>query len=81
MFGVRNDLLGMFFYAAVFIAAFFGMPIPQWMALTVTGVAAFLALRFVYIQAFVLRKWCDFCVGSNVISLAIFVVVLLAPTV
>ncbi len=78
LFGIRNDMLGMFYYATVFIFSFFMIPIPHTLALFVTGGASAMALLLIFIQAFVLKKWCDFCLGSSVVTFAIFLTVLLA---
>lgn len=76
LLGIKNATLGLFYYAIVFLVAAFHVPLSPVLALVVTGAAAAMAIVLLSIQAIVLRKWCDFCVGSNIITIAIFLATL-----
>lgn len=74
LLGINNATLGLFYYLSVFLVTIFAIPVPATIILLVTGAAAAMALTLISLQLFVLRKWCDFCMGSNVITLAIFII-------
>jgi uncharacterized membrane protein len=78
LLGINNATLGIFYYTIVFLVSIFHIPVPQTWALLVTGAAAAMAFVLLSIQALILRKWCDFCIGSNIITLAIFIVLVAA---
>lgn len=80
MFGIPNEVVGMAYYAATAagvlllgrgFTALFGISV--WSALIVAGgIAAISTLILLVIQAFVLRQWCDYCIASALITIAIF---------
>lgn len=80
MFGIPNEVVGMVYYAAAAagalllgggVSAVFGIPV--WGALVVAGgIATVSSLILLCVQAFVLRQWCDYCIASAAITLAIF---------
>lgn len=75
MMGVPNEVVGLFYYAAVFVSAFFVLaPAVYTARLVIAAGAAIAGLGLLLIQAFVLRRWCEYCVGSALISVAIFAV-------
>jgi len=76
-FGVANEISGMFYYGLVVLLSglvIYGIsnPFISWFLL-ISGGAAFLAsIYFTYLQGFVLKKWCYYCVTSAIITLLIF---------
>lgn len=80
MFGIPNEVVGMVYYAATAagvlligggVSSIFGISV--WSALILAGgIAAISSLILLAIQALVLRQWCDYCIASAVITLAIF---------
>jgi uncharacterized membrane protein len=80
MFGIPNEVVGMVYYAATAagvlllwngFTAIFGISV--WGALVAAGgIAAVSSLILLAVQAFVLRQWCDYCIASALITLAIF---------
>lgn len=82
LFWLPNEVLGMFYY--VFITAgtfilFFGVVAFDGFSLSamfffVSGIVALVSLFLVGVQAFVLKDWCDHCLLSAGINIAIFVI-------
>lgn len=79
--GVQNEVLGMVYYAFV---AFFALIILSGVSLTsgvslslvfsaISGPAALFSLTLVFIQIFVIREWCEYCLVSAFVSIAIFI--------
>ena len=82
VFGVPNEILGMLYY--VFIAGgttliflgvessiFFSLPV---LLLFASGAVMLVSIFLVGVQAFVLKDWCDLCLTSTGINIAIFVI-------
>lgn len=70
LFGVKNDVLGFVFYVSsailcAFMVLEFG-PIALWQTVVTAMIvgAALMSLFFTYLQAFVLKHWCFWCVMS-----------------
>ena len=80
MFGVKNELLGLFFYVGVIVAALASlggyMTIPTW--LWQLGLAGGFAVSFILtgIQVFVLRAYCSWCLASAFINLLVLITAL-----
>ena len=74
LMGVPNEVIGMFYYAAIAVTSFFVLTgILATTRLLITACAAIAGIGLLGIQAFVLKKWCEYCVASTLISVAIFV--------
>ena len=78
MFGFSNAILGMAYYLLVVIG-YLLQPVPrvdfvQHSLLAFTTVAAWFSLYLIYIQGFILKKWCFWCVISALISLMIAII-------
>jgi uncharacterized membrane protein len=83
--GIHIERIGMAYYLCVFAFHAFVLTDPTVLfsgavlvALIVSGLSVLFSLYLIAIQAFVLKHWCTWCVGSAFISLAIFVLTLLA---
>ncbi len=76
--GVPVALLGVLFYATVLLTSVYFLtnkPGPKLMLLL--GLAGFIpTLYLLYLQAFVIRAWCQYCLLSALTSTAIFVMAL-----
>lgn len=84
-FGIPNEVMGLGYYAAVFIGVIMlflevqhiGF-IPFLPAFLIgSGMSALFALYLLYVQYMVLKEWCEYCVASAIASIAIFVLFLL----
>ncbi|MDO8470777.1 MAG: vitamin K epoxide reductase family protein [bacterium] len=86
MFGFPNEILGMGYYALVAFGAMLlqsGVsmigPFPlRLLSLATSGTAALFSLYLIYIQAFVLKEWCEYCVATALTSCAIFAILALS---
>lgn len=79
-FGIDNQLLGMVYYSGIAIFAATtvgGLAWPVFIftlfKLATIGSALF-SFYLIYIQAFVLKEWCEWCLVSAVLSILIFLI-------
>lgn len=66
MFGIPNSVLGLIMYVAI-LGLSVAVPagtLPHWMLQAVVTVGFLFSLYFTYIQAFVLKAFCTWCVIS-----------------
>ncbi len=79
-FGLRNEVGGMIYYIFIFLingSVLFNIKIPlQIMAFSIFSsfIAFLFSIYLICIQAFVIRKWCTWCVASAFISTFIFLI-------
>lgn len=85
LFGIPNEVIGIGFYVLVLVLLFLfflgvssilGFPIGA-LLLTLAIPASLASLYLLGIQAFVLKKWCDYCVLSVLINFSIHYVAML----
>jgi uncharacterized membrane protein len=84
-FGVDNTIYGMLYYSGMFlmgILIFLNHNIFKQLAVyySIVGVSlvtVFFSLRLIYIQAFILKKWCYYCIASAIISILILITLVL----
>ena len=78
-FGVENAIPGMLYYLSIFfygIVSFFnqnifkGNIVYYFIVSASIGSVAFSAY-LIFVQAFVLKKWCDYCIISSIASMII----------
>ena len=82
IFGVDNTFLGMFYYFFVLASAIFLLIYPlllnfnyiYWTIIGITGSAALFSFYLLFVQFFVLKKWCEYCSTSAALSIGIFLV-------
>ena len=82
-FGVENTIPGMGYYALIFIYGMgllsnrnlFKEVIVYYSIVGLSSASVLFSLYLAYIQKYVLRKWCYYCIISTVASLLIFVVI------
>jgi len=80
-FGIHNETLGMLYYGSVIggmVLIVLGIgavgPISLLLFLRAIGaVAAFFSVLLLYVQAAVLKEWCEYCIASAIFCIAIFV--------
>ncbi len=81
--GIRNEYLGIFYYliiAAFYLASLiFNIPSHvSFYILLITSLAFLFNFYLVFVQLFVLKKWCTFCLWSSASSFLILVLSFLA---
>ena len=84
-FGIPNEILGFLYYGSVIIASILGIAgISTILGISLSLlviIAAIIAVAmsayFVTIMGFVIKKWCDYCIASSVISTLILIVELI----
>jgi len=84
-FGISNTILGMLFYAGVFL--YYSLAFAE-MVFSSTWIIAFIhlgvilafcfSLYLLFVQAFVLRHWCSWCVFSASLTTGLFFLVVIA---
>lgn len=80
-FGIHLEYLGMAYYATIF-ASYLGYIIApgafgelfRFGVLALTGGAFLFSLYLLFVQGFILKQWCMWCLLSSVLSITIFIV-------
>ena len=70
--GVANSVWGFLMYAAILFLVVMQPGLPFWMLQAVVLIGFLLLLYFTYVQAFVLRAFCTWCVVSALNFLVMF---------
>ena len=63
-FGIPNSILGFFMFAAILFLAVLQPGLPYWPIQFLVGFGFLFSLYFLYVQIFVLRALCTWCVIS-----------------
>jgi uncharacterized membrane protein len=74
-FGIRNDFMGILYYLFVIIVGIFiynGFREIKIIFIIIEGLALLFSIYLIYVQAFVLRSYCFYCIVSAVINLILF---------
>jgi len=79
-FGVENATWGMIYFIGIFIISVISLLWPETMMLSffltshliITGAAALVSLYLLVLQAFVVKHFCEYCLASTAIIIAIF---------
>tara|TARA_Y100000310_G_scaffold336130_1_gene419874 strand:+ start:922 stop:1308 length:387 start_codon:yes stop_codon:yes gene_type:complete len=77
LFGIHNEIVGMFYYFVIGLLALllvFGIGDLTWVLLVISFVGVLFSIYFLYIQFIVLKAGCDYCVGSALVSFLIFLI-------
>ncbi len=85
IFGIDNSILGMLYYATIFIIGLSYFFFPELLSLNyvvyglvaITGGSVLFTIYLTSIEIFVLKKICEYCTISGVMSVAIFVSILM----
>jgi|SRR3989344_631436 len=76
MFGIKNEILGIFYYTAVTILAFiFFFYNDIWVnyILFISSSLAFIASGYlIYVQKYIIKNYCFYCLISAIVNLLIF---------
>jgi uncharacterized membrane protein len=82
LFGIHNEIVGMFYYFVIGLLALllafgiidlFGYSL-NWVLLLVSFVGVLFSIYFLYLQFIVLKASCDYCIGSALVSFLIFLI-------
>ncbi len=77
-FGFENTLLGVVYYGGMLIVSALQLPVPQVALALAAALAGIFSVYLIYVQAFVMRKWCDYCVLSAFLSWGMLYLILAA---
>lgn len=79
-FGIENEILGMIYYGLIFLtySTFVFLPISpsqlvEFGLFLLTLGAALFSIYLLFIQGFVLKAWCEWCITTAIASIIIFV--------
>ena len=78
-FGVENTILGMIYYSFVMIASLVAILYPSILTLSLfttgffmaAGLATLFSIYLVFVQGFVLKHFCEYCLGNTAIVILI----------
>lgn len=84
-FGIDNSVLGMLYYFFVLAASILALFSPMLLTvhlfvkgfLAIAGLSALFSLYLVFIQIFILKEFCEYCLGNTLITILVFVMLLL----
>lgn len=79
-FGIQNDRIGRYYYLSMasFYLLHLFIDLPEnlvFATLLLSGIALLFSLYLVFIQLFVIKQWCSWCLGSALVNLLLFSVV------
>ena len=81
IFGIRNELFGIAYYSLIFIGSFVLFYNETHFIHISLRLISFLAMIFsaflIYLQKYVIKEYCFYCIISAIISLLILVIILL----
>lgn len=80
IFGINNDILGVLYYLVIIIEYFLLTALMTNMIIyfqIITSIALLGSIYLLYIQAFVLRKYCIYCIGTAIINFGIFWIIII----
>jgi len=79
LFGIELEKIGITYYALILITylifLLFSHPFLDYINyfnLAISGIAFVVSVYLLYIQTFILKKWCSWCLGSSILSIIIF---------
>ena len=74
-FGIPNSYLGLMMYAGILVLTTYTVIgiLPAWIVKTVVALGFLFSMYFTFIQAFVLRAFCTWCVVSAVNFTVMFI--------
>ena len=85
VFGVPSSIIGIFYFGFIFVVGLMYFLFPEFFILNyvflgkiiITGIAALFSIYSIFLQFFILKELCEYCLSLSVLGIAIFVVVLI----
>ena len=79
-FGISNEITGLLYYIAVFISTLILVAIPTlvtipvlWIQFLVIAAAALFSLYLIFLQLFIIKELCEYCLIVNVVNILLFI--------
>lgn len=85
LLGIPNEVMGMAYYLLLIVSvillmsgvtAIFNFSLTN-LIFIVSGLAAVVSIILIYIQAIILKNWCEYCLASSLINIIIFILEIL----
>ena len=80
MFGIKNEVIGIFYYLSLIVFAFIiffnGISWLKYLLIILSAIALAVSAYLFYVQKYILKNYCFYCIISAIVNLLIFVNVL-----
>ena len=75
LFGIPLSVLGVVYFSTVIVSALLANSYAKWRKIlrAILTVGAISALSFLYLQFFVIKKVCQYCLTTDLISILLFI--------
>ncbi|MCH8945616.1 MAG: hypothetical protein IIA85_01720 [Nanoarchaeota archaeon] len=85
IFGISQSVMGIFYFGFIFIAGLMYFLFPEFFALNyaflgkiiITGIAALFSIYSIFLQFFILKELCEYCLSLSALGIAIFLIIVL----
>ena len=77
--GIENTIYGIIYYGALLAVILLQLPLPFILILLPASLVALYSVYLTYLQFFVIRGLCDYCMVANIANLVIFALLLANP--
>ena len=85
IFGISQSVIGIFYFGFIFIASLMYFFFPEFFALNyimlgkiiITGSAALFSLYSIFLQFFILKELCEYCLSLSILGIALFLIIVL----
>ncbi len=80
-FGIKNEVAGIFYYIFIFITSLLTTSIQNIILfnniiIIFGGIAALFSVYLIFVQYFILKKFCEYCLATSLINIIIFLLIL-----
>ncbi len=83
-FGIKNEVLGMLYYTFLIIVSIAILLMPYLLNINfinigriiISGFSAAFSIYLTYIQIFVLKEYCEYCLATALVNIIVFLVIL-----